>query len=108
MCYAPALVGGGLGPTGGHLQCDTGRHLRSCDDLMGMYCVCIQRQELDMQLPLRLVFLHGVAEARPLQLRICSCFFRVCVARAMMARAMMAHLCGLGRAGSAATILAST
>ena len=25
MCYAPALVGGGFGPTGGHLQCDTGR-----------------------------------------------------------------------------------
>lgn len=26
MCYAPALVGGGLGPTGGHLQCDAGTY----------------------------------------------------------------------------------
>lgn len=25
MCYAPALVGGGFGPSGGHLQCDAGR-----------------------------------------------------------------------------------
>ena len=24
MCYAPALVGGGFGPGGGHLQCDAG------------------------------------------------------------------------------------
>ena len=24
MCYAPALVGGGFGPSGGHLQCDAG------------------------------------------------------------------------------------
>ena len=24
MCYAPALVGGGFGPSGGHLQCEPG------------------------------------------------------------------------------------
>ena len=29
MCYAPALVGGGFGPSGGHLQCDAGAGLRS-------------------------------------------------------------------------------
>eukprot|EP00434_Breviolum_minutum_P006605 symbB.v1.2.005831.t2/scaffold343.1/size224757/8 len=26
MCYAPALVGGGFGPSGGHLQCDAGSY----------------------------------------------------------------------------------
>eukprot|EP00440_Ansanella_granifera_P060925 gb/GFBE01066040.1/.p1 GENE.gb/GFBE01066040.1/~~gb/GFBE01066040.1/.p1 ORF type:complete len:288 (+),score=46.45 gb/GFBE01066040.1/:1-864(+) len=26
MCYAPATFGGGLGPTGGHMQCDAGSY----------------------------------------------------------------------------------
>ncbi|CAJ1439220.1 unnamed protein product [Effrenium voratum] len=26
VCYAPALVGGGFGPSGGHLQCDAGSY----------------------------------------------------------------------------------
>lgn len=30
MCYAPALVGGGFGPSGGHLQCDAGSE--TCDE----------------------------------------------------------------------------
>jgi hypothetical protein len=36
MCYAPALVGGGFGPSGGHLQCDAGVQQKRCYPLVNI------------------------------------------------------------------------